>query len=271
MTAMSLVTWSPAIGITAVWRIAPPENTAMSVVPPPMSTGRRRVPSRRRPASAWLEASCSSTMSSTSRAAALHALDDVLRGAVGPGDDVHLGLEAHAGHADRLADALLRSMMNSCGRMCGIFWSAGIATARAASITRSTSPWATSLSRIATMPCEFSERTCEPAMPANTEWIWQPPSAPASSTARWIDCTVDSMFTTTPFFRPREGCEPRPIDLDRAVGPSSPTIATTFEVPMSRPTIRLRSDFFSHRGRRLLRCHGERRPAPSSRRWKPFV
>ena len=39
--------------------------------------------------------------------AALHALLDVLRGAVGAGDDVHLGLEAHARHADRIADALL--------------------------------------------------------------------------------------------------------------------------------------------------------------------
>ena len=47
-------------------------------------------------------------MSSTSQAAALHALDDVLRGAVGTGDDVHLGLQAHAGHAERLADAFLR-------------------------------------------------------------------------------------------------------------------------------------------------------------------
>ena len=35
--AMSLVIWSPAIGITAVWRIAPLAYTAMSVVPPPMS------------------------------------------------------------------------------------------------------------------------------------------------------------------------------------------------------------------------------------------
>ena len=42
------------------------------------------------------------------QAAALHALDDVLRGAVGAGDDVHLGLEPHARHADRIADALLR-------------------------------------------------------------------------------------------------------------------------------------------------------------------
>ena len=40
-------------------------------------------------------------------AAALHALHDVLRGALGAGDDVHLRFQAHAGHADRLADAFL--------------------------------------------------------------------------------------------------------------------------------------------------------------------
>ena len=36
--AMSLVAWSPAMGIAAVWRMPPPVKTAMSVVPPPMST-----------------------------------------------------------------------------------------------------------------------------------------------------------------------------------------------------------------------------------------
>src|SRR5690606_19367833 len=41
-------------------------------------------------------------------AAALHALDDVLRRADGAGDEMHLGLEAHAGHAYRLTDAVLR-------------------------------------------------------------------------------------------------------------------------------------------------------------------
>ena len=40
-------------------------------------------------------------------AAALHALHDVLRGALGAGDDVHLRFQAHARHADRLADAFL--------------------------------------------------------------------------------------------------------------------------------------------------------------------
>ena len=36
--AMSLVIRSPAIGITAVWRIEPPVKMATSVVPAPMST-----------------------------------------------------------------------------------------------------------------------------------------------------------------------------------------------------------------------------------------
>src|ERR1700733_11492888 len=63
----------------------------------------------------------------------------------------------------------------------------------------------------------------------------------ASSTARWMDCTVDSMLTTTPFFRPREGCEPTPIPSILPSAVTSPTSATTFEVPISNPTIRLRS------------------------------
>ena len=41
-------------------------------------------------------------------AAALHALDDVLRGADGARHEMHLGFEPHARHADRLADAFLR-------------------------------------------------------------------------------------------------------------------------------------------------------------------
>ena len=78
-------------------------------------------------------------------------------------------------------------------------------------------------------------------MPAYTEWISQPAMSSASSTARWIDCTVDSMLTTTPFLSPREGCEPMPSTSIEPSGPTSPTIATTLEVPMSRPTMRLRS------------------------------
>src|SRR5688572_24661723 len=50
------------------------------------------------------------------------------------------------------------------------------------------------------------------------------------------------MLTTTPFFRPREGCEPMPITSMLPSMPSSPTIATTLEVPMSRPMIRFLSE-----------------------------
>src|SRR6516162_3684825 len=116
-----------------------------------------------------------------------------------------------------------------------------MATALAASITCSTSPWLTSLSRTPTTPWELRLRTWLPAMPANTEWISQPAMSSASSTARWIDCTVDSMFTTTPFFSPREGWEPRPSSSIEPSSPTSPTSATTLEVPMSSPTMRLRS------------------------------
>ncbi len=133
------------------------------------------------------------------------------------------------------------SMMNSCGSTCRIFWSAGIATALAASTTCSTSAWLTSRSRIATTPCEFRLRTWLPAMPANTERISQPAMSSASSMARWIDCTVDSMLTTTPFFRPREGCTPMPITSMEPSEPTSPTSAAIFEVPTSRPMIRFLS------------------------------
>src|SRR6185295_8563115 len=91
------------------------------------------------------------------------------------------------------------------------------------------------------MPCEFRLRTWLPAIPVITLLISQPAMSSASSIARWIDCTVDSMFTTTPRFSPREGFEPRPMTSSRSSAEISPTIATTFDVPMSRPTINLRS------------------------------
>src|SRR5579872_2682144 len=120
-----------------------------------------------------------------------------------------------------------------------------MATALAASMTCSTSPCVTSLSRTPTTPWELRLRTWLPAMPANTEWISQPAMSSASSTARRIDCTVDSMLTTTPFFSPREGWEPMPSISIEPSRPTSPTSATTFEVPMSRPTMRFLSDRLS--------------------------
>ncbi len=63
-----------------------------------------------------------------------------------------------------------------------------------------------------------------------------PAISSASSTARWIECTVDSMSTTEPRFIPRETWVPMPITVIGSPGSYSPTIATTLEVPMSRPT-----------------------------------
>src|ERR1700722_19553858 len=53
------------------------------------------------------------------------------------------------------------------------------------------------------------------------------------------------MLTTTPFFKPREGWLPMPIT---SIVPScviSPTSASTFEVPISRPTMTCLSDFLA--------------------------
>src|SRR5215469_13880730 len=49
------------------------------------------------------------------------------------------------------------------------------------------------------------------------------------------------MLTTTPFFSPREGCDPSPSSSIEPSSPTSPTSETTLEVPMSSPTMRFRS------------------------------
>src|SRR3546814_1145474 len=59
----------------------------------------------------------------------------------------------------------------------------------------------------------------------------------SSDLARWIDCTVDSISTTTPRLSPRDSCEPIPITSIGLPGEYSPTSATTLEVPMSSPTM----------------------------------
>src|SRR5579859_595332 len=60
-----------------------------------------------------------------------------------------------------------------------------------------------------------------------------------------MDCTVDSMLTTTPFFKPREGWLPMPMISSAPSALISPTMATTLLVPMSRPTNRFRSERFA--------------------------
>src|SRR5699024_6092776 len=66
----------------------------------------------------------------------------------------------------------------------------------------------------------------------------QPDMSSASSTARRIESVVDSMFTTMPFFMPVEGAEPRPTISSAPSSPGSATMQATFEVPISRATMR---------------------------------
>ena len=127
------------------------------------------------------------------------------------------------------------SMMNSWGSTCRICWSVGMATALAVSMTRATSASVTSLSLMATMPMELKLRMW---LPVTTCWILLPEVISASSRAAWMEATVFSMSTTTPFFRPFDSCWPVPMTSISPSACSSATIATTFEVPMSRPTSR---------------------------------
>src|SRR5438552_4805897 len=53
-----------------------------------------------------------------------------------------------------------------------------------------------------------------------------------------MEFMVASMFTTTPFFNPREGCVPMPTIFMLPSSSTSATMATIFEVPISSPTMR---------------------------------
>ena len=130
------------------------------------------------------------------------------------------------------------STMNSCVSTCSTCWSVGMFTALAVSITRATSAPETSRSLMATMPLELKLLMWLPAMPVKTSLIWQAAISSASSSARRIDCTVDSMLTTTPLRRPCDSACPSPMTWKRPSGSTSATATTTFEVPMSSPTIR---------------------------------
>src|SRR5690349_4154691 len=88
------------------------------------------------------------------------------------------------------------------------------------------------------MPVELKLLMWLPAMPTKAEPILQSAISSASSSARWIAETVASMFTTTPFFRPRDSWLPMPRISSVASGRSSATRHATFEVPISSATMR---------------------------------
>ena len=235
---MSLVIWSPAIGMTAVWRIAPPVKTAMSVVPPPISTRQTPKSFSSCDRTAMAEASGCNTRSCTSSPQRLTHFMMFCAADTAPVTMCTFTSRRTPLMPTGSRTSSWPSMMNSCVRICRICWSIGMFTARAVSITRSTSNCETSLSLIATMPCELKLLMCEPAIPVSTSRIFTSAISSASSNARCIPVTVASILTTTPFFKPLEGCWPKPRISSAPSGVISATIATILDVPMSSATSR---------------------------------
>ena len=95
--------------------------------------------------------------------------------------------------------------------------------ARAASSARSMSCWPTSrcLPDTAITPRLLTPRMCPPAMPTRTEAISTPAISSASLTACLMDSTVESMLTTTPLRRPRQGLKPDTDDVEVAHAPTT--------------------------------------------------
>ena len=129
----------------------------------------------------------------------------------------------------------------------GMTWmtsaSDGMATVRAASMTRSTSRWLMSRSLLATAttPRLLTDRMCWPASPAKTESTLCPAIRSAARTALSMALTVLSRFTITPLRSPSEGTSPTPITLISSSGAPGSWLAMTQQtlvLPMSRPTIR---------------------------------
>src|SRR6218665_3278406 len=233
--AMSRVIRSRAMGITAVWRIAPPVKMATSVVPAPMST--TTTPSSRSSSvsTAWLDASGLSISCSTSSPQRRTHLMMFSAALCAP---VTMWIFASRRRPLMPIGSFTScpSITNSCGSTSSRRWSLEMLMALAVSITRATSAEVTSLSLTATMPLELRPRIWLPVMPVYTRWILQSAIRSASLSACWILCTVASMFTTTPRFKPLLGATPREAILSSPCGETSATTTMTLAVPMSRPT-----------------------------------
>ena len=210
-------------------------------------------------------------------AAAAHALHDVLRGRHRAGHDVHLDFQAHAAHAERLAHVLLAVddeflvedvqdllVGGDVDRLRGLDHAVDVELRDLAVLDRDHAV------RVEAADVAAGDAGDRPRV------ILQSAISSASSSARWIASTVASMFTTTPFLQPPRGMAAMPITSKPPSGVISATMATIFEVPMSRPTIRflLSLGLFMSCGRsgsgRFFTCRaGQRKPgyAHARSRW----
>src|ERR1700730_1920409 len=114
--------------------------------------------------------------------------------------------------------------------------------ARAASSARSTSAWLTSrcLPETAMTPRLFTPRIWPPATPASTLAISTPAISSASPTACLTLSTVESILTTTPLRRPRDGLVPTPTMSRVPMDDHSAMTQQILVVPTSSPVMSCR-------------------------------
>src|SRR5262245_21719044 len=233
--ARSLVTWPPPTGRTALCRMEPPWKTTIDVVPAPISTS--ATPSSRSSGVSTASAAARG-LPRTSWTCRPARLQHLMRFCPELIDPVTMWTRASSRTPAIPTGSFTppwSSTMNSCGRTWRTSRSTGSATARAASCTRSTSPWATSRLFTATTPWLLKPLMWLPAEPATTLRISQPAISSASSTALSMAVTVASMLTTVPFLSPVEACVPMPV-ISMPCSPTSATTTPTLKVPTSRPT-----------------------------------
>ena len=163
--ATSFVIWSPAIGMTAVWRIAPPVKIATSVVPPPMSTKHTPKSLSSSDSTALLDASGCRIISRTSSPQRCTHFMMFCAAATAP---VTI-CTSTSRRIPLIPNGFLifpcPSMLNSCSKMCSICWSPGRLSELAVSTARSMSACATSRSLILTMPLALELFIWLPAIP----------------------------------------------------------------------------------------------------------
>ena len=232
-TAISLVTWSPAIGITPVKHIDPLLNIAMSVVPPPISTIQTPSSFSSFDNIEYELANCSRTKPSIPipHLFTHFSIFWIALFAQVTKWTCDSSLTPDMPSGSRIAS--WSSITNSCGSTCNTLWSEGIATAWAASITFSISSWVTSLSLTPTIPWEFKLFMWFPAMPTKTFLILPSKEFFACSIDFCIASVVASIFTTTPFFNPDDGYEPIATISIEWESLILPIKQTTLEVPIS--------------------------------------
>ena len=185
---------------------------------------------------AWLDASGSSTMSSTAKPAFSMQRYTFFAALTSPVMMCTFASSRTPLMPIGSATPSWPSTMNSCGSTCRISRSAGIATCLVSSSRRSTSLRSISPPETVITPRLWKLWMWSPAMPTTTDWTSTPEACSASAMAFLTASTVLSMLTTTPRLRPSDSATPTPRTWMRSRSSADATTAQILVVPMSTPT-----------------------------------